>query len=537
MKKISKAVLNLFVAAALMLSALCFTVSAEGTYISFSKSSVSVGDSLTVTVTFTSDYGIASVQSVINYNSDVLEYKSGTASGSAGTLQLVEFPSGSELPKKYSVSLTFTAKAAGSCTVSVDDCKICVQEKSGEPASEKNPSGASATVTVKDAALSSNANLKALSVSVGKLSPSFSASKTSYKVSVGADVTECAVYATAADSGAKVEVSGSKALNMGDNVRTVTVTAPSGAQKVYTVTVNRSENAASDGTESDITEVTSPLETVIDGIKYEIATDISDVKLFDGFTVAEELYNGQAVSVARDSGGYYTLYYLKAADSEEKAPYVLNSQDNSFARLIYFTSGENTYISASLPDGKTLPDGYYATAVEISGMNVSCFASNNSGLSDFYYLYCFNGTEYAFYRYDTKENTVQRYPELTAVDSVPVSDTASADDGIAERFKTLSTNAKIIVLGLLLVAIGLLALIVLVIVRLAGKKRFSDYDADFDGMEGFDEIIDESFSLLTDDTSAPAEETVSQPQTVAEETVGEESDGNAEAPDEAKTDN
>lgn len=532
MKKISKAVLNLFVAAALMLSSLCLTAAAEGSYISFSKSSVNVGDSLTVTVTFSSDEAMSGVKCVVNYNSDVLEYKSGNATGSAGTLTLVESPSNE---KKVSYSLTFTAKTAGSSVVSLADCQICVMGSNG--AAEKQVSGASATVTVKDAALSSNANLKALSVSVGKLSPSFSASKTSYKVSVGADVTECAVYATAADSGAKVEVSGSKALNMGDNVRTVTVTAPSGAQKVYTVTVNRSENAASDGTESDITEVTSPLETVIDGIKYEIATDISDVKLFDGFTVAEELYNGQAVSVARDSGGYYTLYYLKAADSEEKAPYVLNSQDNSFARLIYFTSGENTYISASLPDGKTLPDGYYATAVEISGMNVSCFASNNSGLSDFYYLYCFNGTEYAFYRYDTKENTVQRYPELTAVDSVPVSDTASADDGIAERFKTLSTNAKIIVLGLLLVAIGLLALIVLVIVRLAGKKRFSDYDADFDGMEGFDEIIDESFSLLTDDTSAPAEETVSQPQTVAEETVGEESDGNAEAPDEAKTDN
>lgn len=498
MKRISKILLSAVVSLAVLCSVLCINVFAEGTYISFSKNSLSVGDTVTVTVTFSADEAIYGVQCAVNYDSSVLEYKSGAGSGGAGTVSIVESPQGD---KKYSCSLTFSAKAAGSSAVSLADCVISTMGSSG--ATEKGIKGSSATLTVKDASLSANATLKSLTVSAGKLSPAFSAGRTSYKVSVGNDVTECAVYATAADSAAKVEISGTNTLKMGDNVRKITVTAPSGAQKTYTVTVNRGDTAASSSEEvtDGETAVASPLAVTVDNMPYTVASDISDVKLFNGFSAAELDYNGEKIQVARDNSGYYALYYLTSDESGTKAPYVFDTNENAFKKLSYITQGENSYIISALPEGKTLSDDYYATVFEISGVSVNCFASTEQGLTDFYYIYCFNGTAYGFYRYDSRESSIQRYPELNLVDSAADGATASVEDGagIVARFKSLSTNARIIVLGLAVVILGALALLVLFILKLIDRKHLSDLVGGFDGAEDFDEITLDSFSLINDE--------------------------------------
>ncbi|PKN25690.1 MAG: hypothetical protein CVU65_07985 [Deltaproteobacteria bacterium HGW-Deltaproteobacteria-22] len=88
---------------------------------------------------------------------------------------------------------------------------------------------------------SMDADLATLTVSTGTLTPAFDASTTSYTVTVPNAVTTLTVTATAADSWASVEIMPAQpmALVEGINGATVTVTAESGAQKVYTVVITR----------------------------------------------------------------------------------------------------------------------------------------------------------------------------------------------------------------------------------------------------------------------------------------------------------
>ncbi|PKN24445.1 MAG: hypothetical protein CVU65_11705 [Deltaproteobacteria bacterium HGW-Deltaproteobacteria-22] len=90
--------------------------------------------------------------------------------------------------------------------------------------------------------ISSNANLATLTVTSGTLTPAFSATTTTYTVTVPLAVTSLTVAGTAADAPyATVVVSPTQPMTLveGANAATVTVTAEDGTQKVYTVTVTR----------------------------------------------------------------------------------------------------------------------------------------------------------------------------------------------------------------------------------------------------------------------------------------------------------
>ena len=197
----------------------CFTfntLAAATAIISFSSNKPAVNNSVTVTITVSGGEAMYSTEFNVSYNPEVLRFESGdSAAGGAGVVKIAGLPAGAA---KQSYSLKFTAIAAGSSTVQVSGAAYYQ--------STEDSIGASATMTVSDAAKSNNANLKSLSLSTGTLSPAFSASKTSYTATVANSVTTVKVYATAQDSGAKVAISGESALKVGKNTRNVTVTAP-----------------------------------------------------------------------------------------------------------------------------------------------------------------------------------------------------------------------------------------------------------------------------------------------------------------------
>ncbi|WP_436135403.1 IPTL-CTERM sorting domain-containing protein [Acidovorax sp. LjRoot129] len=104
------------------------------------------------------------------------------------------------------------------------------------------------TVTVTRAA-SSNADLSALSLSSGTLSPVFAAGTTGYAASIAAGTSSLTVTPTAAAGTSSITVngvavtsgaaSGAIAMNPGSNTVTIVVTAQNGATKSYTVTITR----------------------------------------------------------------------------------------------------------------------------------------------------------------------------------------------------------------------------------------------------------------------------------------------------------
>ena len=504
MNKIIKKLISLSMATLLLLSCLAFTASAAAkATIAFSNNNPKANDAVTVTVTVSGAEAMYSTEFDVSYNPDVLRFESGdSAAGGAGVVKIAGLPAGAA---KQSYTLSFTAITAGSSTVAV----------SGKAYYSENDDnlGASAAMSVSDAAKSDNADLKSLSLSKGTLSPKFSAAKTTYTARVANDVTDVKVYATAADGEAKVEVSGKSALEVGENVRTVTVTAASGAQKTYKITITR---AAEGDTSSSEPEQTSepevnPYEATVDGVAYTVATDISGIALPKGFSASVAEYNGAEVAVAKDADSNYTVYYLKAADGEAYVPYLLSADGASFEKLKYAQFGDKTYILAEIPEGSTAPDGYYDTFIKIGDFDVKAFASRNEELSDLYYVYCFYDGSFRMYRYDSKENVLQRAPEFKLV--TESENKLPQNAGFASRFKSLSSNAKITVIGLLLAALVAVVLIVLLVVRLAkGRKSVDNYDfnedmlfrADFDNVTvadgGKNEAIQEESGKETDET-------------------------------------
>lgn len=130
---------------------------------------------------------------------------------------------------------TIPLQAPGQSTIFT----IAVTAQNGTPKSY--------TVVVSRAALGGNNDLQSLRVSPGNLNPAFSASRTSYTVSVGGRVGSITVTAAPDDTSARMTING-----QGTNSRSiplqegpsrteiqVLVTAPNGIPKTYFITVNR----------------------------------------------------------------------------------------------------------------------------------------------------------------------------------------------------------------------------------------------------------------------------------------------------------
>ena len=469
-----------FGAIILILNCFFFTASAASSILAFSSSKPKVGETVTVTVTVNGGEAMYATQFDINYNPDVLEFVSGDSANGAGAgiVHIVGTPGGKS---KDTYSIQFKTISAGESVIRVTNGQYATD-------SEKPFEGAQATMTVSDASKSDNANLKSLSLSNGKLSPSFSASRTSYTATVANSVTQCRVYATASDSGAKVSVSGDSALKVGKNTRTVTVTAPSGAQKTYTITITRlaadeepTDSSDTSGTESTEEPNSNPLETTVDGGTFTVATDIAGVTLPKGFSVSSADYNGEQVATASDSGKNFVIYYLCPADSDELVPYVMNESGTAFERLKYADFGGNIYIFTDFPEDMSAPEEYYETTAQIGDFDMPAYASTEDGYSDFYYLYGFFDGGFRVYRYDSAENMLQRYPEFKLTSSSAETELAP-DAGVVERFGSLSSNAKVIVIGLIIAVIGAAALAVLLIVKLIRSRNTLPDDYDLEDM-------------------------------------------------------
>lgn len=493
MKKISYKIVSGLIICILLISCVAFNISAVGTTISLSKTKPQVNDTLSITVTLSAEEDISAIGFSLNYNPDVIRFENGdSCTGGAGIVKVVK-PISEIGKKKVSVTLNFTAIKSGSSTIQVTEAMYA-------SSAEHGIAGASATLTVSDAAKPGVATLKSLSISNGTLTPGFSTGRTSYTAKVKYEVTTCKVYATATDAKATVAVGGKEALAVGKNTRTVTVTAQNGTQKTYTIVITRlKEGEELDGETKPEDNTDEPEKsTVIDGVKYLLATDLSGFTLPNGFKANTVTYGETEVAAAQDTDANYTVYYLKGENSESYQPYTLESDGKTFKKLKFATFGNNTYIFADIPEGKTVPEGFYQSSVKIGDFDIPAYKSPDEGLTDFYYTYCFFEKNFAMYRYDSRENVLQRCPEFTLGD---ISAAAPNGAGFAARFASLSSNAKIIVVGIVILIIAAVALIVMLIVRMV-KPRYDDDDGYDDDM--FTNAFD---SVTVEDGSEPKKET------------------------------
>lgn len=205
----------------------------------------------TVTVTFSISGGdILGFEADLSYDSSQLSLEgSKSLLGSSWTVKMngsriVGYDSEQSNPingSKQVMAFTFRVKsgasAGSSLSAAVSDVSVSYIRSSDGNAVTVDAGSARWSASV-SAPLSANANLASLSCANAELSPTFSAGTTQYSVTVPYDVTSLRLSASAEDGGAKVSTSGND-LSVGANTVTITVTAPSGAVKRYTISVIR----------------------------------------------------------------------------------------------------------------------------------------------------------------------------------------------------------------------------------------------------------------------------------------------------------
>lgn len=381
---------------------------------------VRVGDEFEVILSITAqpeegETGQAAVigdfEAFLLYDADVIEFVTAPSciTGGAGMLKIADLGAVSSYGSRKYV-LRFVALERGTAEFSFYGMPL-VYTYGGADAMPV--SGNVLTVGVEAAeGASDNANLSALKVNPGKLSPAFATTIREYEVSVPYETERIVVSALTEDENARVGVNGSTELKVGRNTAVVTVTAEDGTEKRYYLYITRQEK--------------TPEPTAIP----EKAT--TEKGLAEGLHATQE--DGRVVL---SFGGTFTV------------------------------SGEqNAYIA---------PTGYEETILYVDGIRVKAYARRDMPESDFFVLVLEDeqGSS-GYYRYDREQQTLQRFDEEKIEIKQVVEEDNSAVYDALEQYK--SQQVLLLFLLAMFVALSVLLLLIVVRLYRKDRSEDGDLD-------------------------------------------------------------
>ncbi|NLT11108.1 MAG: hypothetical protein GXY06_01655 [Clostridiaceae bacterium] len=328
-----------------------------------------VGGTITAVVTISGPEGTyESFSGGFSYDATLLRLDSITQGGfSSGTWDAsvanswftaynATIPSGTRV-----VSASFTCLAAGSATISLVDFEV-----------DNIDSSASASVNiVQPVPKSSENNLSSLQVSPGTLSPSFSAGKTSYSMTVEETVSKITVSAVPADTKATISLNGvQNNLKPGDNTVKITVKAENGATKVYSILVTRAQGPTPSPTPSP---VPLPLMAYRDQ-EFVILNFDDETTIMEGFSLTTAKYKGVDIPVIKTVLPNQTILLLVSLLTDEGQRYFIYDEVNSSVMpYIYYTQAERSLVFIS-PDASTpIPKGYEAFDFEYESQIITAY--------------------------------------------------------------------------------------------------------------------------------------------------------------------
>lgn len=467
-------------------------VSAEGGLsVTASAATVTVGQNVTVTVTY--DGGgqpIGGIDGNLLFDTNVFSYVSFAgsdvqANGGAGKMRFIFSPSGAQAPTSLTLTFTFKAEAPGSCDFTVSTEEFVNDTDYGSLGA---PSGG-VTITAGNPTLSGNADLKSLVPSRGTLSPKFSPDVTEYTVSVANSVTSVSLSATADHSGAKTSISGKNALEVGKNTRVITVTAPNGTTKKYTVVITRAAAPSTTvGTNTPTTGTTTPLppddalEVSVDGKAMTILDTQAAADLPDGFQWSNLTVNLVEVPAAVNEQTGMTLLYLVSEDGKDDGFYIYDASADSFARFRVLKVAGSSYLLYDPPTDAGFNGTVWGTLV-YEGGSVSALLYEDGTLSDFCIVWAAPAEgETGWYTYDTKEGTLQRYhatpsgdesvnaPTATTPNSADDTDESEKDKDAFALSSFFKEHRRILLIGIIAVA-GVAVLVILFLLIASGGPK------------------------------------------------------------------
>lgn len=411
MKKMSKYILLMLICLIAGASLKPTTGRAAGAEVDIStdNTEVTVGDSVYVNLTITSDDPVGDFEANLIYDGDVLEYtgKHSFITGSNGFLKIADLnvPDGDTV-RKY--SLEFKAINIGISDISLMEPFMVYDYESGlgMPVSVNI-----LTIHVNPAKTASdNAYLSSLKISPSELVPAFDKNTYQYTAKVDYETQKLVINAESEDPKATVRITGNESLKEGENNIVVSVIAESGTVIEYTIDVFKEYAPEKDE---------QPEETTITPSKkhgsFELVREGSDI-----FAVYEGRYK----------------------------------------------------LMEPGPDVK-IPSGYIKTKIIISDISIDVYAPEDNLSHDFLLLYAQNELgQTGFYSYDRVERTLQRcVPEDLPI-STQESDYLKEIDSLKSAYKAKMTKAVVIITLLsVLCAVLIVICVRMYMVRSARSRR------------------------------------------------------------------
>ena len=545
MKKLFGCILSL-VMAVMLVFAPAEHVYAQGLGLSVSSSSVAVGKTVKVTVSMPSGY----FGTVVISSSDEGVLSNG-GDGVANIGDAAGYPT--------SQSFSFTAKAAGSCTIKAY-CTV-VGDAEGNDAGG-TITGASTKVTVtsassnndsnnnkdnkdnsgsntgndnnankdnenKEEKKSSNASLGSLVISAGTLSPEFSAATKDYTATVDYSCSSLAVTANPADSKASVtSVTGNDSLEVGENTVSVVVTAEDGSTSTYNIVVTR--RTEDDPENADKQDNWKKFD--INGTEWTMVNDIPEDVVPEGFEHSKTVIDGLEYNTLHGTFGDITLVYLQSESGN--GLFVYDAAQNAAYEFVRINS-ESHFIVVLLPKVDDVPEGYNEISLSIEGKGVATAyqtkaEKTDDKTKDFYLVYAINDNgESGWYTYDSVDGTYMRTELSTPTVAQEENDTTKSElvPGIANKY---------LVLAAILVLIIVILLLLLIVSAVKNRKYkaaddyYDDDDAEDISKDAFEETADENVDEIADNPAGEeAEDTADE---AAEEPTGEIAEEAAEEP-------
>ena len=431
MKKCLSVCMTILLLALFCCSALPAAAAGASVQVTASPASVTIGQTVTVTIKYTAGSVIGSLDGTLSYDASLMDYVSmsgADGSGNAGVTRISYFERSGNPSKTLTMTVTFKAKEVGTCTFSLSTSELIdwnTYASLGTP-------GGKATVNVKNPSLSGNANLTSLYISSGKLSPAFSPNTTAYQVVVPYSTTVLTVSAKTADANAKLEVVGSKEMKVGKNTRVVKVTAPNGTVKSYTLNITRQENTGTVGTTApDKTPTPAQSEVTVGDRKMRIAGNLTGVTLPTGYAQTTASINNVEFPAVQDVSKSVLLVYLTDEKGENGAFYVYNASNMTFSNFCFATVNAGLYTFLTPDSMVTVPEGFVQASVKINNQDITAWAFADTAMKDYFLVYAVSPQgKTGWYQYDSVEGTFQRY---TATVTQPVQNEKPAEETPAAK--------------------------------------------------------------------------------------------------------
>ena len=516
MKKLFGCILSLVMAVMLVFTP-AEHVYAQGLGLSVSSSSVAVGKTVKVTVSMPSGY----FGTVVISSSD-----EGVLSNGGDGVANIGDAAGPEYPTSRSFS--FTAKAAGSCTIkayctvvgdaeandaggiitgastkvtvtsasSNNDSNSNKDNKDNSGSNTGNDNNANKDNENKEEKKSSNASLGSLVISAGTLSPEFSAATKDYTATVDYSCSSLAVTANPADSKASVtSVTGNDSLEVGENTVSVVVTAEDGSTSTYNIVVTR--RAEDDPENADKQDNWKKFD--INGTEWTMVNDIPEDVVPEGFEHSKTVIDGLEYNTLHGTFGDITLVYLQSESGN--GLFVYDAAQNTAYEFVRINS-ESHFIVVLLPKVDDVPEGYNEISLSIEGKGVATayqtkVEKTDDQTKDFYLVYAMNDNgESGWYTYDSVDGTYMRTKLSTPTVAQEENDTTKSElvPGIANKYLVLAAI-------LVLIIIILLLLLIVSAVKNRKYKAMDYHDDDDDVDDAAEDVSNEALEETTDETA------------------------------------